>query len=230
MSITNIALISANVGNVDMFPVHTPQDIPSNTLLQSHYFTSDNLPQRKHSFSPRLRAKIPKMLGWQLLLQRDLYIWLDSSIALSHPKSISWLIENLEDNDIAAFSHPFRNSIKEELEYMEVRMQTGDQYLIDRYDGEPIWQQVNEYLQDPDFVDNNLWACGILIYRKDVNVFNFLYEWYCHCCIYSVQDQLSFPYLLDKSGIRIATLPGNELDNPYFKWRDKRCNDQQTSR
>ena len=45
------------------------------------YYTDKNTPTRHNSMTPRLKAKIPKMLEWQNK-KADWYVWMDSSVKL----------------------------------------------------------------------------------------------------------------------------------------------------
>jgi hypothetical protein len=78
-----------------------------------------------------------------------------------------------------------------------------DPYLLERYEGEPIEDQVSTYLQDETFIDNSLYSLGFFIYKKSLvqSINNLMTDWFFHNCYWSVQDQLSMPYLLHKHKI-----------------------------
>ena len=40
------------------------------------YYTDKNTPSRHNTMTPRLKAKIPKMLEWQFI-DADWYVWMD---------------------------------------------------------------------------------------------------------------------------------------------------------
>ena len=221
-----IAYISANLGNGDMNvqEKHSKQDHDD---LDFYYFTDENFKPRT-VVHPRLRAKIPKMMGWQLVPNYDYYIWGDASITLVGSDAVSTLLEELGDADIAFFRHPeYRSSIKDELLHMEDHMagriafNSGCEYLNERYKNEPIRQQVELYLNDPEFNDDKLYAGGMFIYRNTVEVRAMLSYWLLQNLMYSIQDQLSLPYALSKSNLNIKVLDYNLLDCKFAKrWRN----------
>lgn len=215
-----VALITANLGRIDpdLQCHHCDQVLPEGWEFDRYYFTEANFPLRPNAMHPRLQAKIPKMFGWKILPGYDYYIWLDAAFSLSHEGSVMWLVGQCRKADLAIFRHPERNSIQEELEYVEAKMSEGLEYLINRYAGEPMREQVQTYLQDKRFVDNGLFAGGAFIYRDNPLARQLLSDWFSHCCLHSVQDQLSLPYLVQLTGCRVRRFNENELNNPYVKY------------
>lgn len=221
-----IALISADLGNCrgNLTAAYARQELPENWKLDVHFFDDVNFPARS-SLSPRLQAKIPKMLGYELAPGYDFYIWLDSSFVLSDPGAVAWFVQSCQHHDIVLFRHPHRTTIAEEAAYIVDRMNAGDQYLIGRYRDEPIEEQVRSYLADRDFNDAALYACGAFVYRKELlqqpakNVFPL---WFYHNARYSIQDQLSFPYLLDRlkagGGLNVGHFSEGIFDNRYIRF------------
>jgi hypothetical protein len=194
-----VALLSADLGGLrnNLTAGYVKQDIPEGWTLDTYFFDDGNFPSRS-SLSPRMQAKIPKMLGYELAPGYDYYIWIDSSFVLSHSGAVAWFVNACDNFDMVVFKHPHRQSISEELNYMVGRMKSGDSYLIDRYRNEPVCEQVKMYLADEDFKDDSLYACGAFVYRKEMfeqPTHNILPLWYYHNARYSIQDQLSLPYL-----------------------------------
>lgn len=174
---------------------------------------------RKRSMLPRLRGKIPKMIVWEDHPGYDYYIWIDASFSILNPLSIERMVDQcLNGVDICLFRHSSRHSVRQELDFVTSLMTMGNQYLVDRYEGERMIEQVKEYSKDDTWVDNILFECGTFIYSKDIvanKEYNVMKEWFYHNCIWSVQDQLSLPYLLHKFGIRYKLLEGNVYSNEY---------------
>lgn len=170
---------------------------------------------------PILQAKIPKMFAWQMIPECDFYIWCDACITLSHHDTVAWLLEQLGDADIAFFKHPEgRNSVQSELDYMENCMNTPGAmqgYLMERYHGEPMRNQVETYLKKPGFVDDHLYAGGVFIYRNNVHTFAMLESWFMQNLLHSIQDQLSLPYVLAQSNCEVKTIDENIYDNIYVQ-------------
>lgn len=222
-----IALISADLGNFrnNLTTSYVKQDIPDGFSLDIFFFDDNNFTPRP-SLSPRLQSKIPKMLGYELAPGYDFYIWIDSSFILSHKDSVSWFLKSCENFDMVVFKHPHRKSISEELNYILRSIESGDKYLTGRYESEPIQEQVNLYSADKDFIDDSLYACGAFIYRKELLMHqdNILPLWFYHNARYSIQDQLSFPYLANRlkssGGCKVGEFAEGIFSNPYIKYCD----------
>jgi hypothetical protein len=213
-----IALITANLSGIDsnLIELIPQQELPLNSALDIFSYKDENFPPRINALHPRLQSKIPKMLGFEYHPGYDYYIWLDGSIKIHSSETIKWLISCCGNNDMAVFRHPFRNSIRDELNYMVNLMQDNNSYLLSRYLNEPIIEQVEIYESDFDFKDECLYALGAFVYNKTVIPKGILNNWFYHNARYSIQDQLSFPYLLTKHQIQISVIDKNIFQNPYF--------------
>lgn len=218
-----ILVTSANLGQIDPPGLHhCPQRAPVGTAIDLSYYTDHNLPPRVNALHPRLQAKIPKMLSHELNPGYDFYLWLDSSIFLAHEDAILWMLGELGQNEIALFRHPQRSTVGAELGFCLEQMSGNNPYLRSRYQNEPMQEQVASYLSTGAFVDDRLFACGIFLYSKALlaNRPEFLRNWYFECARWSVQDQLSLPWLLQKHGVRYATVNGDIFNTAYFKMVD----------
>jgi hypothetical protein len=173
---------------------------------------------RIKAMSPRLRGKIPKMVVWEDHPGYDYYIWMDSRFSILNSSAIERMVDACIDVDACFFKHSGRNSVKQELDFVISLMTAGNQYLLDRYEGERMIEQVESYSKDVTWMDNVLFECGTFIYSKDIianREYNIMKEWFYHNCIWSVQDQLSLPYLIHKFGIRYKLFEGNVYSNTY---------------
>jgi len=96
-------------------------------------------------------------------------------------------------------------------------------YLNERYDTEPMRKQVEHYLADPLFIDNKLFACGMFIYRNIPRVQKMLKDWFTENARWSVQDQLSLPYVLSKSDCKVNVIDAEIVNNKYteYFWRNE---------
>jgi hypothetical protein len=218
-----IALITANLNQIDQdnFQDSVGQILPQDWIATVFKFNDSNFSPRKNALHPRLQAKIPKILGFEYAPDFDYYIWLDGSFRISSPYSLQWLIESLGDKEIALFPHPERNSITEELEFMECEISRGNGYLLSRYENEPMREQINHYINDPTFVDDRLYAAGVIVYNtnKVPRTSQMLQFWFYQCARWSVQDQLSLPFALKKHGIDPAALQGNIFKSEFLEFK-----------
>jgi hypothetical protein len=173
---------------------------------------------RKKAMLPRLRGKIPRMLVWEDHPGYDYYIWMDAGFSISDSSAIEKMVDKCIDVDACFFKHSARHSVKQEMEFVISLIASGNKYLIDRYEGERMKEQVDEYSKDITWIDNILFECGTFIYSKNIvsnRDYNIMKEWFYHNCIWSVQDQLSLPYLIHKFGIRYKLFEGNVYRNSY---------------
>jgi hypothetical protein len=214
-----IKLISGAFGGHSELKINNQQELDKYNVDVVLY-NDQNTPTRSLSLSSRLKGKIPKMLEWSLENDYDYYIWVDSKFTLQDG-IIEQLLKGIDGHDLCLFNHPYRSTVSDELGFMNGLMQRGDQYLISRYQGEDMDKQVADYLGDPDFVDNRLFACGCFIYSKKLvenKDYNLLKEWFYHNTIYSIQDQLSLPYLLSKFKTNYNTFNFDLLNCSYLRY------------
>lgn len=197
---SKIKLISASFGDSESISLLNKQSLIDKGVTLAIY-NDKNFISRQNSMHSRLKSKIPKMLEWlNDDLSYDYYIWIDSKFTISGD-CLELLLSHINSHDICLFRHPQRTSISSELEFVQKYMQKNSSYLVSRYQGEDMKKQVDTYLADKSFNDNSLFACGCFVYSKNLvknKNDNLMKEWFFHNTIYSVQDQLSLPYLLHK--------------------------------
>lgn len=197
------------------------QDIVDGTVVTTAVYTDANTDSRKNSLHPRLKGKIHKMVEW-LSVDADVYIWLDASFTIKSGRFITEVLRSLSGYDMCLFRHSVRSRIKDEFDFVTM---SDSSYIRERYDGESMGKQVSIYLSDPTFVDENLFELGFFAYTKNLvknKDYNVMTDWLIHNTLYSVQDQLSLPYLLHKHGVRYTTFDYNSIyDNPLVIFNKK---------
>jgi hypothetical protein len=215
-----VVVISAEFGSNKSFNFEIPEQINCDYNYKKLCFNDNNTPSRNLALHPRTKGKIPKMLQW-VETDSDYYIWLDSKFTIKSKTFINDIISFLGDFDLILFNHPNRSSIKDECDFVIKGMERQDRYLIDRYCGEKLTEQVNDYLKDKTFVDNKLFALGFFAYSKNLiknKDYNLMSDWFFHNCYWSIQDQLSLPYLLHKHKTNYKTFDFNIFKNEYVKY------------
>lgn len=205
-------LIQASLGDIDPKVEHTPQSIP----YDHHLFTDENFPPRDKAMTPRLQAKIPKMFGWQLRPGYKTYLWLDGNLKLSHPDSFKYYLEQLGDNDILVLRHPSRPNIRQEVRYTRKGINQQSMYILSRYPGELLKEMYEIVKNDKDYEDDLLVIGGIFLYRDTPKVREMLKEWFYYQCRYILQDQISFAYVLKKSGVKYKVIDDVYDNTPYI--------------
>lgn len=208
MDNNKVAIISSSLGGFDEPPKHTEQSIKADYFR----FTDENFPLRK-SMTARLQAKIPKMFGWQLAPGYEYYLWLDGNIALNRFDTLEYFYNHIQGCDIVVLKHHRRKTAKWEARYLERALNEQSKYAVARYDNEFLKEQMQEIQADKNFIDDLLVIGGIFMYRNTEQVRAMLKEWWYHVSRYIVQDQISFPYVLKKSGLRIRV-----LEHDYRQW------------
>ena len=173
----------------------------------------------------RLVAKLPKMQFYKLLdKEYDYYIWLDSKFTLLDDwlEYVLKLIKQYGEHDLVICKHSERNSIASEYEYMRYYMVKKDTNLCPKYVLKDMYYQVQGYISDSGFTDNHLFEAGFLLYSASIlNHKDFLDAWYAHNYYYTIQDQLSLPYLLHKHNIDVLPLEESVYQLPgthYGYW------------
>ncbi len=173
-------------------------------------FRQKNLPNIDDNYN-RLIAKIPKILFYKIVPQDyEYYIWCDSKFTLQQGFLcyILDLIKNHRDKDLISYSHSERSSIQLELDYMKFYMiNHHSKSLNSKYNLAEMEKQVFFYKKDQRFVDVSLYELGIIIYsNKILNKKGFLEEWYAHNFYFTIQDQLSFPYLIALHKVKVGII------------------------
>ena len=226
--IMKVDVITANYGNIDKHILMPTQETSHD--ISFHMYTD----QPCHSpiwntyqeafppahFSNRLRAKYFKIMASSMSRHQhaDVIIWIDSQFQILTPMFISWVLEQLGDKDMIVFPHHERNCIYKEQEFITTKMRQQDNYLITRYRNQPIQEQVKYYDLQEYPKDNNLYSCGLFAYRVNDTTRNLMREWWEHNIQWSIQDQLSLPYVMHKLHFTPATFPCSIIGNEHFKY------------
>lgn len=210
---TKMHFVSAHFGGK---PPWLHQIKSSIVQVSSSYYTDENTPSRHNAMTPRLKAKIPKMLEWQSI-DADWYVWMDSSVKLKDVDVPKLILECAGNNKLCLFRHTACSTIREEGKRVISSIKAGHAYQIKRYSGEPIREQIIHYYGDPDFKDDKLFAGTFFAYHRSAA--QILLEWFHHNVRWTIQDQISLPYVIQKSGIAYSYLSGTvNMGNPYFTW------------
>ena len=139
---------------------------------------------------------------------------------MARADSIQWMLSELSSREIVVFKHPYRSSIKAEFEYLTSEMLKGNSYLLQRYKGESLREQVETYLEDPDFKDESLYAMGAFAYSSKLvdSRDNIMRAWFYENARFSIQDQLSFPYLCHLFSVDASVVATSIFECPYLEF------------
>lgn len=115
----------------------------------------------------------------------------------------------------------------------EVRASNFDRYTSLFWFGQnqpyqDVFAQYNKYINDnysdaywkrimPESKENGLWVtCFVAFNMQNMNTTKFLDNWYFETLTKTTQDQISFPYVLQKMNILPSTLYVNYESNIYY--------------
>lgn len=167
---------------------------------------------------PRLAAKRPKMMPW-LYTDCDAAVWLDASFEIIGVGFRDWAEGHLNRSDFVVWQHP------------EGRVDVSDEARVSmtlkKYEGSRVLEQAQFYKSD-GLPDNwGLFAAGTVGYRFTNKAKRFGSLWHSENVKWSIQDQISLPYLLWREGKPFGLWGANEYANPYIQVRwDQRPNNE----
>jgi len=212
-----IAILSANLGNFDQTakdPVK--QDYPTGVeKIKFHRLTDNDFPPIT-GLTPRLQYRIPKLFGWQMFPGYDVYIWFDSSCSLQRSDCVQWYLQRLGNADMAFFRHPWRSTMKEEVEHIEKKLSEGNEYIVSRYQNGLHRDMLNEALANEGFRDEHLYASTAFVYRNTYRSREALKQWWFYQSRYFTCDQVALPYALYLSGAMVEKIPENLFKIGYL--------------
>ena len=213
MAHPEVAILTCVLGDFDELHDPVEQDTPA----AFHRWTDENFPPIA-SWDPRLQYRIPKYFGWEMFPGYETYIWLDGSVTLKRPDCATWYLSQIDGYDIGFFAHPNRSSVKDEVEYIDDYLnhrrgyRTGQKYMIDRYANGLHHDMLKLIQADKNYKDEKLYASTAFIYRNTPKVQSFMQDWWYYQSRYYTCDQVHFPWLLHKWGLKVKT-----FDEPIFK-------------
>ena len=137
-------------------------------------------------------------------------LWLDGSFTVNCDLNEFWN-KNFNDKfNLTAVKHPWRDCIYEEATVCI------EQH---RVEAEVINKQISFYQEEGIKEHSGLIQSGILLRRKSEDVKSFCEKWWYQVDQYSLRDQLSFTYCMQKWPIDHTIITDLKyFDNPYFKF------------
>jgi hypothetical protein len=164
-------------------------------------------PSQEH---PRLAAKRPKMMPW-LYTDCDAAVWLDASFEITDRNLRWWVDQHFAQSDFIVWQHP------------EGRNDFADEAAVcwdwPKYADFDIRGQVQHYVDSDMPRMWGLFACGMIGWRFTPQTKRLGVRWYEEQVRWSVQDQVSLPFLLWDLGMSFGTWQANEYQNPYVRLR-----------
>lgn len=211
---SEVAIVSAVTGQIDRRPQLQP-----GTGIFVYNETIEPLPFPRQDVNQRLRAKYFRMSTHWLLPDYAAYIWIDAAFHISDIDALQvFMVNALGSADCAFFGHPDRQTIAEELKDVETAIANGFEYLRVRYGDEPMRAQVDAYIAEGFPMDKYpLIASGMFIRRNVPHVNAAFDHWLIENFKWTIQDQLSFPYILWKHNLTLNIIDGNIWSEAFHK-------------
>lgn len=211
-----IAILSANLGSFDKPIEPIVQDKPKGVdEITYHLFTDQDFPPIV-GLTPRLQYRIPKLFGYEMFPDYDYYIWLDGSMSLQRPDSVEWFLEQCSGAQAAFFSHPWRNSIQEEVNHIEDYLLKGNDYITSRYKGGLHKEMMEVINEDKAYSDDWLFTSTAFIYKNCEEVHDLMMFWWYYQSRYFTCDQVALPYAIHRSGIDCNIINENQFKISYL--------------
>jgi len=218
---------TANIGNYDH--IDMPAFRSLNPDVEFILFTTDLKYKSddwtvKYVVDPKLInednqrvARYFKLQPHKVLPPHDVSIWFDSCLSLKIKSYKKFLKENLIDRDLemVSYKHPLRNcSYVEATVCMSMGLDNGIR----------IKRHMESYRKQRFPKNFGLFDTGLVVRVNTPKMVEFNDLWYTELKAKSKRDQLSHPYAVWKTGIRIASfLKGSKKGaSPYLKKRKHR--------
>jgi hypothetical protein len=133
----------------------------------------------------------------------EYWLWIDNNCVLqSDPNTF---LKYLNGCDLLTMPHPERNNIIEEANILL-------KWKKDQAQG--IQEAINFYYKD-GYIPMDLYETKILMRRNTEKIKIFNEMWWEQIQLYSIRDQISFPYISWKTKMFVNTFPGNNSQSQY---------------
>lgn len=158
---------------------------------------------------PRMEAKWYKLLPHRCLPDADRTLWIDANERILDPAAVELALGCVGNAGIALHKHPGRLCIYDEAD--------ASLRVAKKYDDQPIAAQVEHYRSEGHPQNWGLWACGTIARVRSDRLDAVMDAWWEENLAWSYQDQLSFPVVMRRSGLRPGEFPHNQLSSPWFE-------------
>lgn len=206
-------ILTANLGNFD----NNVDPVKQSPPIDFHRWTDENYPPNI-GLTPRLQYRIPKTHGWQMRPGYDKYIWLDGSMSFTNEDDAQWHIDKLGDDDILLYKHPWRSTVKEEVEHIEDHLRRKRPYITRRYAGG--WhREFLDRMTREGCPDDTLYASMVFAYKNTPRVQSALADWWYLGSLYFTCDQVQLPYIVWKYNLSVKVVEDDPFDSDHIKLR-----------
>jgi hypothetical protein len=158
---------------------------------------------------PRLAAKRPKARP-DLYTDCQVSVWLDGTAHVRDHRFAELALRLVEEHELVVWDHPEdRRCLLEEAQHC---------FDWPKYRDTPLREQAGFYLAQGMPLGFGLWALGSIARRHTERMAAFGDAWLAEMEAWTIQDQVSLPYLIWRHGINIGTFGPHQLDNDLVDW------------
>lgn len=182
---------------------------------------------RKNALTPRARSKVDRCFAWELYPGYDAYVHSDSTIKWNSAETVVDFVGLMDGEGWVGFKHPQRQRVDLEAIYIDGCIAANNPYHKNRYQGEDLIGQANKYLQVaemigeqmPPMMENTIFAYSRGFIRN--NGTDIMTMWFAEIMRWSMQDQISLPYIMMLWGVKPVYAEGTCKDNQWTTWSAK---------
>jgi hypothetical protein len=202
-------IYTANIAHRDTIRTQREQSIPVDWL----YLTDEPeiAPAPWYTLRVPRSADHPNMAAkwWRThpMVGYEHAIWIDANMEITYPHFAREAIMAVRDG-IGVWAHPRRDCV-----YDEADASMGAESQGGRYANLPIPQQVAAYRSEGYPAHNGLYATGTLVWTPER--YALAHEWYEECRRWGFQDQIAFPVVCWRHGVKPGTFPVTQTQGRY---------------
>ena len=168
----------------------------------------NSLANNQHSFNRAKFVKLNLHRLPELIDKYDVVVWLDGSVEITNGSCAEQCLGMADaGHGIVLFEHEFRQQLYAETCASNFYRYTSTFWNGQRQPFQDVFSQYQEYISQ-GFVDVGLWiTCFVAFDMRRKESHAFLEEWNAQNLRYTTQDQIGFPFVCWKLGMRPHTLP-----------------------
>lgn len=182
--------------------------VTDNPKLYDPHGKWDIVYEPRSHLHPNRAAKTPKCLPW-LYTDAQQSIWIDASFQVKN----RFFAEDAMSmaNPIAQFNHPWRQCAYAEAE---------ECIAIPKYEPSVLKEQMWDLRNVQGHPHNwGLWATGVMARKHTDEVVSAGFDWLEKIYRFTYQDQVSYPDVLRRHGLRPMNFPGTHFDNQWVEYQ-----------
>lgn len=175
----------------------------------------NSLQKNKHTFNIAKYYKQSFHLIPILKEDYDIVVWIDGTIEIIDENFTNFIIDKFKNGyDMISVNHTERkNLLKNEVDASHTERYTSTHWNGQDQPFQDVDSQYKHYINDgyrDDEENSNVWiTCLVAFDMNNPKTVNFLEFWYEQTLKFTTQDQISFPYCVQKMNMNVFTIEEN---------------------